>query len=179
MTAYNQARQAIILHKRIIRYLVLLVILSMLVGIALSTIPIVARTGAPLLVVVGDSMEPTFKAFDLLIVTGEDVNSLKVGDVIAYRLEHFHGEIIVHRIVQVNQEGELMSFITQGDNNPNIDDFPAVEGFIDGKILLAIPVIGILFSPPANYVLTIVLVIFVFISLSSRDNSAKREEENR
>ena len=178
MTAYSQARQGMILHKRIIRYLVLVALVSILVGIALSTVPIVARTSAPLLVVVGDSMEPTFKAFDLLIVAGEDVNSLKVGDVIAFRIEHFHDEIIVHRIVQVNQEEELMSFVTQGDNNPNLDDFPAVEGFIDGKIIFAIPVIGILLSPPANYVLTIVLVIFVFIFLSSRDNSTKREEEN-
>ena len=126
-------------HKRIVRYLVLLALVSMLVGIALSMIPLVTRTSAPLLVVVGDSMEPTFKAFDLLIVAGEDVNSLKVGDVIAFRIEHFHDEIVVHRIVQVNQEGELISFATQGDNNPNPDDFPAVEGFIDGKIVFAIP----------------------------------------
>ena len=166
-------------HKRIVRYLVLLALVSMLVGIALSMIPLVTRTSAPLLVVVGDSMEPTFKAFDLLIVAGEDVNSLKVGDVIAFRIEHFHDEIVVHRIVQVNQEGELISFVTQGDNNPNPDDFPAVEGFIDGKIVFAIPVIGILLTPPANYVFTIVLVIFVFIFVSSRDNATKREQENR
>lgn len=85
-----------------------------------------------------NSMSPTFKKGDLIIVKEiDDVNDLKEGDVITY-WTHIDGKRVknTHRIVKVNlnDQGQLESFTTRGDNNNGIDDdTPASPNDIIGK----------------------------------------------
>ena len=85
-----------------------------------------------------NSMSPTFKKGDLIIVKEiDDVNDLKEGDVITY-WTHIGGKRVrnTHRIVKVNlnDQGQLESFTTRGDNNNGIDDdTPASPNDIIGK----------------------------------------------
>lgn len=85
-----------------------------------------------------NSMSPTFKKDDLIIVKEiDDVNDLKEDDVITY-WTHINGKRVknTHRIVKVNlnDQGQIESFTTRGDNNNGIDDdTPASPNDIIGK----------------------------------------------
>ena len=85
-----------------------------------------------------NSMKPAFSKGDLIIVKEiDDVNSLTEDDVITY-WTHINGKRVknTHRIVKVNRndQGQIESFTTRGDNNNGIDDdTPASPNDIIGK----------------------------------------------
>ncbi len=82
-----------------------------------------------------DSMKPTFKKNDLIIVKEiDDVKSLKKNDVITFwTIIDGQKQKNTHRIVEVVKEGKSVSFITRGDNNAIDDEIPVGAGDIIGK----------------------------------------------
>ena len=91
------------------------------------------------LTVESPSMEPTIKQDDLIIVREiDDVNDLKVGDVITYRtilkgLENSGDRLNTHRIVEIVDNNGIKSFVTKGDNNPVNDEQKVASGDLVGK----------------------------------------------
>ena len=82
-----------------------------------------------------DSMSPTFKKGDLILVKEiSDVNSLKVDDVITF-WTIIDGKRVknTHRIVEVKDNDGVRSYVTRGDNNSADDDIPVSTGDIIGK----------------------------------------------
>ena len=82
-----------------------------------------------------DSMSPTFKKGDLILVKEiSDVNSLKVDDVITF-WTIIDGKRVknTHRIVEVKDNDGVRSYVTRGDNNNADDDIPVSTGDIIGK----------------------------------------------
>ena len=75
------------------------------------------------------SMIPVYNINDVIIVKETDVNTLKVGDDVAYKGTRagLEGKIITHRIIKIEEDknGEVR-FFTQGVNNPNAD--PSITG---------------------------------------------------
>ncbi len=71
-----------------------------------------------------DSMSPTFKKGDLIIVKDiKDLYDLKEGDVITYyTIIEGHRELNTHRIVEVVDHEGSKGFITRGDNNITDDE---------------------------------------------------------
>ena len=64
----------------------------------------------------GNSMEPTLVEGDILI--GFETDSIETGDVVIVQDEAcFESEYVVHRVVDVTEDG----YVTQGDNNPITD----------------------------------------------------------
>lgn len=82
-----------------------------------------------------DSMKPTFKKNDLIIVKEiDDVKSLKKDDVITFwTIINGQKQKNTHRIVDIVKEGKSISFITRGDNNNKNDDISVPAGDIIGK----------------------------------------------
>ena len=82
-----------------------------------------------------DSMKPTFKKNDLIIVKEiDDVKSLKKDDVITFwTIIDGQKQKNTHRIVDIVKEGKSISFITRGDNNAIDDEVPVAAGDIIGK----------------------------------------------
>ena len=82
-----------------------------------------------------DSMKPTFKKNDLIIVKEiDDVKSLKKDDVITFwTIINGQKQKNTHRIVDIVKEGKSISFITRGDNNAIDDEVPVAAGDIIGK----------------------------------------------
>ena len=64
--------------------------------------------------------------------------SIQVGDVIEFKI----GAVpVVHRVIDIQNEGGQITFITQGDAN-NTPDPPVTENYFEGKVLHKIPKIG-------------------------------------
>ena len=84
-----------------------------------------------------DSMKPEFKANDMIIVKEiDDVYKLKVGDVITFKTNNIEkGKTVynTHRIVNVINENNRLSFETKGDNNPINDKEKVSSDKVIGK----------------------------------------------
>ncbi|SEF79141.1 signal peptidase, endoplasmic reticulum-type [Eubacterium ruminantium] len=87
------------------------------------------------LTVESDSMSPTFKKDDLIVVKKvKDLYQLKEGDVITfYTIIDGKRVLNTHRIVAINQAENSRSFTTRGDNNQIDDYLPAYASDIVGK----------------------------------------------
>lgn len=81
------------------------------------------------------SMEPTIMTGDLIIVKqAEDNYALKKDDIISFfALEEKTKIIKTHRIIEVKQNGTMISYVTKGDNNTGIDEIEVAPGDIIGK----------------------------------------------
>ena len=85
---------------------------------------------------IGDSMSPFIQDGDVVIIE-HGTASIEVGDVILYPKPSFPGQgqgFVVHRVVQVLDEGTQTLFLTQGDNRP-LPDPPISGEQILGKVV--------------------------------------------
>jgi len=111
-------------------------------------------------VVLSGSMNPEIEVGDLVLVKEVDTNTLKEGDIIAYR--DFNDKVTTHRIVEVKNDGTNLSFITKGDaNNANDEEISASQ--VEGKYQKRFPKIGnaILFLQQPLGFAVVVLTIFI------------------
>jgi signal peptidase len=86
----------------------------------------------------GVSMEPTLMAGDVVITQEIPAEAVEVGDIIRFRgMDNY----ILHRVVDIEREGDDVYFITQGDANNALD--PPVSAYqLSGKVILTVPKIG-------------------------------------
>lgn len=82
-----------------------------------------------------DSMAPTFKAGDMILVKKiDDMYTLQKDDVITFYTIIDNARVLnTHRIVEVKDDGGTRSYITRGDNNPVDDEIPVYPSDIVGK----------------------------------------------
>lgn len=117
-------------------------------------------------------MAPALKVNDLIIIgDGNMFNSTNVGDIIVFNKPAGEDRVIVHRITEITSENGRRVIITKGDASPvSIPgvDFPINSHNFIGKVKFVIPEIGVILSPPINYILlaaiisSIALVIFIY-----------------
>jgi signal peptidase len=111
----------------------------------------------PFFVISTDTMLPTLKINDLIIIgDGHMFNNTNVGDIIVFKKPAGEDRIIVHRITEITSENGKRVVITKGDSSPvSIPgvDFPINYNNFIGRVKFVIPQIGILFIPPTNYIL--------------------------
>ncbi len=122
--------------------LILIVILYQAPRFALST-------EDPIVVVVSCSMLPNLDRGDMLILKGVDVGELKAGrtdgDIIVYVCPSDNpgcppgNKLIVHRLYKINEDGTLVSW---GDNNPSADAWAVKPGWLKGKVVYRVPLLG-------------------------------------
>jgi len=95
---------------------------------------------ATYVVVRGTSMEPTFLPGDVVIT--RHAPAYGIGDAVAYRVpagEVGSGTIVIHRIIG----GDAVDgFITQGDNNPEADDWHPRSSDVLGRAWIHVPALG-------------------------------------
>ena len=80
-----------------------------------------------------DSMEGTINPGDLIIGEKCDPTNLEVGDVISFHTVDDEGNYFIntHRIIGINEDGNYLSFQTQGDN----EDYPDKRLVAPGDII--------------------------------------------
>jgi len=146
---------------------------------------------APLIVVSG-SMHPTIMVDDLIFTKETDVNTLKVGDVIAFQPAGVT-TVITHRITKVENEGGGLQFTTKGDANNAEDNDPVYPQQVVGRYIRRLPGVGKLaefLQNPVGMIIFVAvpLILFVLYDMLRRffynkkhkdDVDAEREELER
>lgn len=91
--------------------------------------------------VISGSMEPALKTGSLIVASPAKSEDIKVGDIILFRPVSGGGNMITHRVVDI-QVNSPVRFITQGDANlsPDPDKVPGKN--LVGKVIIDIPSIG-------------------------------------
>lgn len=162
-------------------------IVGILCAIAILLTYFAFLSNVSFLVVVSESMEPTLKTGDIVIIgqsnnTYSSFKDVKVGDIIAFeeprKTESGRNKIIVHRVVLIGDSpyGDTI-VITKGDANPypiQFVDFPITNDDYVGRVGYIIPYIGLVLIyidilirvvfPPTLYILIAIAagVLIVF-----------------
>jgi len=130
------------------------------------------------IIVVGNSMEPTFYGGDFALA--KKSNDYFLGDIITFEQ---HNAMVIHRIVDKKEEG----FVTKGDNKPKHDPWIVKEDKVVGKVLFSIPLFGSFISLMKNHFIFVfsILAALTIISIMpeekklSPSEARKKEREKR
>jgi signal peptidase len=115
------------------KWIATLIITLFIIAFSVGFFPI-----SPVVILTG-SMEPSIKPGDLTIIRKCNIDDIKVGDVVEYKLEDYH---VVHRVITVYNYYEGTVLITKGDANKNPDIKPVTSDQVIGKLEYTIPYIG-------------------------------------
>uniref|UniRef100_A0A914CMF2 Signal peptidase complex catalytic subunit SEC11 n=1 Tax=Acrobeloides nanus TaxID=290746 RepID=A0A914CMF2_9BILA len=80
---------------------------------------VVTGCESPIVVVLTGSMEPAFQRGDILILTMDINDPIRVGDITVFKIDG-KDIPIVHRVIKVHEKNGTR-FLTKGDNNPTDD----------------------------------------------------------
>lgn len=85
---------------------------------------------------VGDSMNPTIKKGECIVIKNTDISDIHIGDVITFYSDdpQIYGYPNTHRVTDIvkNEDG-TREYVTKGDANEDEDMYTAKEGKIIGK----------------------------------------------
>lgn len=115
--------------------------------VALFVVPLVL--GGTTLTVLSGSMEPTFRAGDVIVVKGvtpdEVCSRVGVGDIVTYLPHPDDPALVTHRVVGrtagVGTDGPECRLVTQGDANSAVDE-PVSPMQVRGQFLYSVPRLG-------------------------------------
>lgn len=138
--------------------------------VTITTFQIAFGTSTPFMVVVSNSMYPTLKINDIIVVKSVSIDEVNIGDVIVFRSPLNPRTPIVHRVMDivVDEQGAKM-IITKGDRNPAPDPWTITEDLLIGKVVYVIPQIGAIPKvlntyPTLKYALAITIIAIIVIS---------------
>ncbi len=116
------------------------------------------------------SMEPEYKTGSVIITRKVDPEKLEKGDVISFYVSS--GQIVdqvnTHRIEKIQYiTPELREFVTKGDANEFVDEYPVLQTRVIGKVIFNLgvisgSVIGFLQNP--NIILFFIVIPLVVIT---------------
>ncbi len=93
--------------------------------------------------VLSGSMQPTFNAGDVIIVTPEPMRSLRVGQVISFHAPIGDHQIETHRIASILRPGPAPIVQTKGDANTSLDPWQAqLHGATLWRFRARLPLLG-------------------------------------
>lgn len=90
-------------------------------------------------VVASGSMRPALDVGDMAVIAEAEPGEIRIGDVIQYRRD---GVTILHRVVEIVEEGGSMRLRTKGDANDAPDPYPVPQVQVTGRLILTIPGLG-------------------------------------
>jgi signal peptidase len=136
------------------------------------------RTESPLMVVSSESMVPTLNVGDIILVRGIDAHQVTVGTIIIFHSPNNFDMPIVHRVIQVDNEGSAIFFRTKGDHNPGPDGWRVPAENLMGVYVGRIPYVGLLslqLRGPLGITLIVLLVaLIIAIEYNESKGAAKR-----
>ena len=142
--------------------------LALILIIAACVVGFLSIRGAmPFLPVFGTSMEPEFKAGNIITIKPIEPSEVKVGDIIVFEVpsavrEYYnYPPLVAHRVIRVNETN--MTFRTKGDNTGE-DPFTVRAQDLKGTVGQQIPYLGfpLLFFQSTNGVIFIIIALSLF-----------------
>lgn len=130
-------------------------------------------------IVLSGSMETKILAGDVVVVKEVDTQTLKKGDIIAFKENDI---VITHRIDEIIQEDGETKYITKGDNNNTRDNGYVLPSQVEGLYEFRIARLGNLamfIQTPIGMIicLSIPLLLLVIIQVKdSKDDTDKKKE---
>ncbi len=117
------------------------------------------------MMVLTDSMDPTIKSGDLIIIKEIDPTTLKVGDIITFFDPAGNGHTTVtHTIIDITEVDNILMFETQGDNNNTADRLLVEEDAVVGIYLFRVPIVANI----AMFMQTVPgLILCIFVPLTA------------
>jgi len=106
-----------------------------------------------------DSMVPTLKPNDFLVVKRVGINEIKEGDIIAFDTHEEGVGVIAHRAIEVSESGGGLGIDTQGDHLDHPDLWVIYDEELIGMVTDVNPDIAILLAEPVRYLLAVIIAI--------------------
>jgi signal peptidase I len=124
-----------------VRHTVRLVALAWLylVALVVGAVLVLLVAGVQPILITSDSMAPTVRRSDLVLVAAPTPERLHPGAVITFHPPGERGRLTTHRIIEVTAEGNL---VTRGDANERPDSSPVAPGDVVGVSRFAVPFAG-------------------------------------
>lgn len=144
--------------------------------------------------IISGSMEPNVSVYDVVITVDEDINKIKVGDIITFiSTWDFNRDVTVtHRVVDItkNENGEYQ-LITKGDNNQSKDGSHVTQSNLIGKVVGRLPQLGrlqyflatkmgwliVVFIPALSIIIFDIIKIFKLYVLKDQIEKVKSRKE--
>lgn len=160
--------------KRYIPYGVALIFVLLL-----ATSPIYLRTKYPIGYVTSNSMYPSYKKGDIVIVYGKDPFKIEEGEVILFKVAQVANPIL-HRVVNKTIRHGTVFFRTKGDNNARIDPWRVPGTNVYGTVLLKVPKLGyvLLIVPPNVIRLATIIIAVLLVANIFYESMLKKRKEN-
>lgn len=149
---------------KVIKIIVLVIIITLAIIIIKKIInkeeiPFITNTNA--YIVLSGSMEPEIGVGDIVITTSVKQEDIKVGDIISFTKGT---TMVTHRVTEINEENEVVTYKTKGDNN-NTEDLGVITyDNVVGKYKSKIPKVGHIILFIQKY-LIVVIAIFIFFTV--------------
>jgi len=148
---------------------VLLLIIVVLSVVSVSVLP-------RILTVESGSMEPSLSRGSLILVNMD--NDYAINEIVTYidTLENGQEVLITHRIIEVNQTDNVISYITKGDANDTHDLDPIEYEMIIGKMIFSIPLLGFIVSFAKTKLGVILLIVIPCLILAYGEIKSIKKE---
>jgi len=114
------------------------------------------------------SMEPAIPVGGIVVIKPVNPDTLKVGEIICFKIESESSTTVTHRIFNITDEG----FITKGDANEDPDQWIVKKENVIGKVIAVIPYIGYLgyfVRTPIGFILLILIPATLIILMEIRN----------
>ena len=126
-----------------------------------DTNQVASLAGYTPLTVASDSMAPTFRAGDLIVIRKCDPAKLEEGDIITFHtIINNEYALNTHRIVEIRTVGDMRNYVTKGDSNEVEDTHVIADGDIVGRYVKKIPGLGKLMTFISGKVGFLVVIVF-------------------
>jgi len=130
--------------------------------------------------IVTESMEPTIKVNDIIIVKKCSEEELMQNAIITFKRDE---EIITHRIAQIVENNNKKIYVTKGDNNNVEDNSTITYEDIIGKKICVVPQIGkitiLLKNTKCLIIFIIILLLFVINKIANKRKKIIRKKQRQ
>lgn len=120
---------------------VLLALCSVVIAGTLGYRPLVIRSG---------SMTPTIGVGAVVVSKAVSPLSVRPGEIVTFRDPSLDEQLVTHRVVSIEQEGDVVAFVTKGDANRTTEHWSVPVTGTVGREALIVPDVGRLLAAWAS-----------------------------
>ena len=168
--------------KKIFKYIILnILIILFIINLILSFEENTHIFGIYMFNIVSESMEPTLKINDVVVVKKCEATQLQKGDIITFQQD---GRTISHRILDITKDKNVIKFRTKGDNNEIPDSDLVPESQVYGKVVFSIKKIGKIISYIQNIrglinIVFFVIIVYILVSLRDKQKNTRKMKRKK